>query len=127
MSGESHEWAGFEAGVFSHEIRSGLYGAADADGDGQVSYREISAFVARANAAIPNERFRPQVHARAPKDNDSLLAIGHRLGRRLEIDGQHAGHYVIEDARGVRLAETNTSPGTSVRLLRPAPSGREYV
>ncbi|MDB5220832.1 MAG: hypothetical protein JWO86_8759 [Myxococcaceae bacterium] len=124
---ESHEWDGFQAGVFSHEVRSGLYGAADADGDGQVSYREISAFVARANAAIPNERFRPQVHARAPKDNDSLLAIGHRLGRRLEIDGQHAGHYVVEDARGVRLAETHTSPGTTVRLLRPAPSGREYV
>jgi hypothetical protein len=124
---ESHEWDGFQAGVFSHEVRSGLYGAADADGDGQVSYREISAFVARANAAIPNERFRPQVHARAPKESDSLLAIGHRLGRRLEIDGQHAGHYVIEDARGVRLAETHTSPGTSVRLLRPAPNGREYV
>ncbi len=124
---ESHEWDGFQAGVFSHEVRSGLYGAADADGDGLVSYREISAFVARANAAIPNERFRPQVHARAPKDNDSLLAIGHRLGRRLEIDGQHAGHYVVEDARGVRLAETHTSPGTKVRLIRPAPSGREYV
>ncbi|MCP4498932.1 MAG: hypothetical protein GY822_03070 [Deltaproteobacteria bacterium] len=27
----SHEWAGFQAGVFSHEIRSGLYGAADVD------------------------------------------------------------------------------------------------
>src|SRR5262249_17771567 len=56
---ESHEWEGFQAGVFSHEVRSGLYGAADADGDGQVSYREIAAFVSKANAAIPNERFRP--------------------------------------------------------------------
>lgn len=124
---ESHEWDGFQAGVFSHEVRSGLYGAADADGDGLVSYREIAAFVARANAAIPNERFRPQVHARAPRDTSALLAIGHRLNRRLEIDGAHAGHYVIEDARGVRLAEANTAPGTAVRLLRPAPSGREYV
>jgi len=52
VSGESHEWAGFEAGVFSHEVRSGLYGAADADGDGMVTYREIAAFVARANEAI---------------------------------------------------------------------------
>ena len=124
---ESHEWDGFQAGVFSHEVRSGLYGAADADGDGVVSYREISAFVARANAAIPNERFRPQVHARAPKDQSALLSIGHRLNRRLEIDGSHSGHYVIEDSRGVRLAEANTSKGTTLRLLRPAPSGREYV
>src|SRR5262249_3697951 len=56
---ESHEWEGVQAGVFSHEVRSGLYGAADANHDGQVTYREIAAFVARANEAIPNERFRP--------------------------------------------------------------------
>src|SRR5207247_3242095 len=31
---ESHEWAGVQAGVFSHEVRSGLYGAAGAAGDG---------------------------------------------------------------------------------------------
>ena len=60
-SGEAHEWAGFEAGVFSHEVRSGLYGAADADGDGRVTYPEIAAFVRRANATITNESFRPQV------------------------------------------------------------------
>ena len=52
---ESHEWAGFQAGVFSHEVRSGLYGAADANGDGQVSYREMAAFIDRANASIANE------------------------------------------------------------------------
>ena len=61
LSGETHEWAGFEAGVFSHEVRSGLYGAADADGDGRVTYPEIAAFVERANAAIVNQRFRPRV------------------------------------------------------------------
>lgn len=125
---ESHEWDGFQAGVFSHEVRSGMYGAADADGDGRVSYREMAAFVARANAAIPNERFRPQVHARAPMSGgSSLLDIGHRLDRHVEIDAKHAGHYIIEDARGVRIAETNTTPGTTIRLLRPAPNGHEYL
>src|SRR4051794_26834611 len=34
---ESHEWSGVESGVFSHEVRSGLYGAADVDGNGRVS------------------------------------------------------------------------------------------
>src|SRR5262249_39525202 len=63
---ESHEWDAFQAGVFSHEVRSGLYGAADADGNGNVSYREIAAFVARANEAIDNDRFRPHVFAHAP-------------------------------------------------------------
>ncbi|HEY3595157.1 MAG TPA: caspase family protein, partial [Polyangiaceae bacterium] len=60
---ESHEWAAFQGGVFSHEVRSGLYGAADADGDGQVTYREMVAFIERANVAVANERYRPDVFA----------------------------------------------------------------
>ncbi len=124
---QSHEWDGFQAGVFSHEVRSGLYGGADADGDGRVSYREIAAFVSRANAAIPNDRFRPDVHARPPRTSDTLLDLRHGLGRRLEIDGSHAGHYAIEDARGVRLADVHNAPGQAVRLVRPAPNGPVYV
>ena len=49
---ESHEWSGFESGVFSHEVRSGLYGAADADGDGRVSYAEIAAFPPKTAAGL---------------------------------------------------------------------------
>ncbi|MBS2011676.1 MAG: hypothetical protein JST00_02085 [Deltaproteobacteria bacterium] len=124
---ESHEWDAFQAGVFSHEVRSGMYGAADADGDGRITYREIAAFVARANSAVPNERFRPQVYARAPAGVQALLEIGHRLDRHVEIDGKHAGHYIVEDARGVRVAETHTSAGARIRLLRPAPNGHEYL
>jgi hypothetical protein len=126
-SRESHEWEGFQAGVFSHEVRSGLYGAADADGDGQISYREIAAFVARANMAIPNERFRPQVHGRPPKGARALLDLRARTGRRIEIGGEHSGHYIVEDARGVRIAETNVAPGTTVQIVRGAPTGTEYV
>jgi hypothetical protein len=124
---ESHEWEGFQAGVFSHEIRSGLYGAADADGDGRVSYREIAAFVSRANEAIPNERYRPDVHVRAPRQSDTLLDLRRGLGRRLEIDGAHAAHYYVEDARGVRLLDVHNGPHQSVSLLRPAPNGPVFV
>jgi hypothetical protein len=127
QSRESHEWDGFQAGVFSHEVRSGLYGAADADGDGQVTYREIAAFVQRANAAIPNERFRPDVYAHPPRGVASLLDIRHRMERRVEIDGQHPGHYVVEDARGVRVADLHNMSGASVRILRPAANGKEYL
>jgi hypothetical protein len=124
---ESHEWEGFQAGVFSHEVRSGLYGAADADGDGRVSYREIAAFVSRANAAIPNERFRPNVHARPPRQSDTLLDLRRGLERRLDIDAAHAAHYFIEDSRGVRLLDVHNSGRQSVHLLRPAPNGPVYV
>jgi len=124
---ESHEWDGFEGGVFSHEVRSGLYGAADADGDGKVSYREIAAFLARANAAVPNERFRPDVYARAPVGSDALLDIRSGLRRRLVIDGAHAGHYVLEDARGVRIADVHNAPGQTLSLARPGPAFALYL
>lgn len=124
---ESHEWEAFQAGVFSHEIRSGLFGAADADGDGQVSYREIAAFVDKANAAIPNERFRPEVFARAPKATMQLLDLRDGLSRRIEIDGEQGAHYLLEDTLGVRLADFHNAPSQSVRLVRPGGAGRLYL
>ena len=124
---ESHEWDAFQAGVFSHEVRSGLYGAADADGDGRVTYRELAAFVARANVSIPNEKFRPEVHTRAPGGADVLVDLRAAGGRTLTIDGAHAGHYYLEDARGVRLADVHNTRGTDLYLVRPAPTGRAYL
>lgn len=124
---ESHEWEAFQAGVFSHEVRSGLYGAADADGDGVVSYREIAAFVARANASVPNERYRPDVHTRVPPDgDDALFDLKKARKRRLEIDGAHAGHWQIEDARGVRVLDLHNAPGQSLAIVRP-PLGALYL
>ena len=124
---ESHEWDGFQAGVFSHEVRSGLYGAADADGDGRVSYREIAAFISRANGAIPNDRFRPQILARAPRDIDTLLDLREGLKRRLDIDGVHAAHYWLEDSRGLRLLDVHNGDGQPVHLVRPSPNGPIFV
>ncbi|HSY41924.1 MAG TPA: hypothetical protein VLA79_20445 [Polyangia bacterium] len=124
---ESHEWSEFQAGVFSHEVRSGLLGAADADGDGQISYREIAAFVDRANAPIPNERLRPDVYAKEPASARTLLDLRPGLARRLELDGQHPGHYFIEDARGVRLADFHNAPGQPLHLMRPVGDGPLYL
>jgi len=124
---ESHEWEAFQAGVFSHEVRSGLYGAADVDADGRVSYREIAAFVEQANAAIPNERYRPRVLARPPRDSGQLLDLRSGLSRRLEIEGDRSAHYLIEDGRGVRLADFHNAPGQALSLVRPAASGRLYL
>jgi hypothetical protein len=124
---ESHEWSGYQAGVFSHEVRSALYGAADADGDGQVSYREVSAFVERANEAIPNEQYRPDVYARAPKDSPVLLDLRGRRSSRIDVSGSHAGRYFLEDSRGVRIADFHNEAGQAAYLLRPAHVGRLYL
>jgi hypothetical protein len=124
---ESHEWSEFQAGVFSHEVRSGLLGAADADGDGSISYREIAAFVDRANAPVANERFRSDVYARAPAAGTTLVDLRPGLSRRLELDGRHPGHYFIEDARGIRLADFHNAEGQTLRLLRPGEGGPLFL
>ena len=112
---ESHEWEGFQAGVFSHEVRSGLMGAADADGDGRISYREIAAFVERANAAIPNERFRPDLYARPPRASELLLDLEPALARHVVVPG--GAHFVLENADGVRLADVHGAAGRTTQLV----------
>jgi hypothetical protein len=124
---ESHEWAGFQAGIFSHEIRSGLYGAADADGDGRVSYREIAAFVQRANASVDNERFRPEVFVHPPRNTDVLVDLTPKLGTRLDFQGVPGEHQLLEDERGVRYADIHNAAGSRAYLLRPWTSGRLYL
>jgi hypothetical protein len=128
LSGESHEWEGFEGGVFSHEVRSGLYGAADADGDGRVTYPEIAAFVARANEGIVSDRYRPQVFARAPKDDTLLLDLRSSPDRPIDIDGKDAGaHYLLENEQGVRVLDFHGDGVTPVRLRRPPGQGPLYL
>jgi hypothetical protein len=125
---ESHEWEGFQAGIFSHEVRSGLYGAADADGDGRVSYLEIAAFVARANAAIPNEQLRPDVFARPPQASSAIVDLRRGLARRLTVGPDVAqAHYLLEDERGNRLADFHKAKGHAVSLLRPMSAGTLYL
>ena len=124
---ESHEWSEYQAGIFSHEVRSGLLGAADADGDGQVSYREIAAFIDRANAPVPNERFRPDVFVKQPASATAIMDLRPGLSRRLELSGDHPGHYLVEDGRGVRLADFHNAAGQAMHLIRPASTGRLFL
>jgi hypothetical protein len=123
---ESHEWAGFQAGVFSHEVRSGLYGAADADGDGRVSYREIGAFIDRANASVQNERYRPDVFVKPPRGSDVLVDLAPKKGARLDFTGTPSEHQLLEDERGVRLADIHNGI-TPAYLLKPRSGGKLYL
>jgi hypothetical protein len=138
---DSHEWEEYSGGIFSHEVRSALRGAADADGDGVISYAELAAFVRRANAAVPNARFRPQFtvvppHADPNGVRAALLSRPAPPGdhaRRVVLD-RSVGHALVEDERGRRLADVNpAAPGVVLHLpsvpvyLRPAGEGREYL
>lgn len=117
---QSHEWGAIQAGVFSHEIRSGLYGAADANGDGQITYRELGAFVKRANASIPNDRFRPSMFAVPPRGQSVLLDLRHaKHVRRISVGRKGHGRFSLEDERGVRMVDFHSDRTQSVRILAP--------
>jgi hypothetical protein len=125
---ESHEWGAFQAGIFSHEVRSGLYGAADLDGDGSITYAEIASFLDRANQAIVNEKYRPHVFARASAASAQLVDLRSGLGRSLTVDGSFpSAHYLIEDQRGVRFVDFHNAKGRSFRLVRPGGASPLYV
>jgi len=124
---ESHEWSGVESGVFSHEVRSGLYGAADVDGNGRVSYREMAAFIDRANGSIANERYRPDVYAHPPKGNDVLMDLRDNSHPRIEVPASLGGRYFLEDSRGIRFADFHNDAHQAAYLLQPSHAGRLYL
>ncbi len=121
---ESHEWEAFQSGIFSHEVRSALRGAADANLDGAISYTEAAAFVWTANSAISNSKFRPQLFARPPSidgEEEAILAhTGAARGDRLVLGPGISSHAYVEDAQGLRLADLHPRSNQTVVLLLPS-------
>jgi len=114
----SHEWEGFQAGVFSHEVRSGLRGGADIDGNGTITYRELAAFVYAANQGIKNERYRPRFLAVPPVGDDSLTRTAPDRQRSVALDRGQPHHLFVEDRDGNRLADVRLG-AAEVRLFLP--------
>lgn len=123
--GETHEWGRFLAGVFSHEVRSGLYGAADLDDDQRIDFAELAAFVASANARVKNPTVRVTPYIRPPLTQPGLAVIdlaGARLRGRLRIDQRIVGKTHLVDQDLVRYADfhrTSESPPFWLALTRP--------
>jgi hypothetical protein len=117
---EVHEWARFEAGVFSHEVRSAMVGAADVDADGDITYDEIRAFIAAANGRVRDPRARLDVFASPPQIHREEPIFDRRLAREaktLRIGSELAGRHWLEDARGVRYADFHTSEAVTLTLV----------
>lgn len=123
---ESHEWTGYEAGVFSHQIRSALTGAADVNGDGKVEYSEVAAFVTAANAAVSNPKARVELYARAPSNHrrEPLFRPGDLPTPRVVFPASAHGHFTLEDERGVRYADFHKGAGDTAMLNLPV--GRAF-
>ncbi len=122
---ESHEWEAIEAGVFSHQVRSGLAGAADTNGDGAVEYSELAAWIQAANDAIADPALRPQVVFQPPTSNLNRPVLTYAaVGRAfLKLPRGFTGRAWLEDGVGGRYADVNTSGEVPVMLaLGDAPT-----
>jgi hypothetical protein len=118
----SHEWEEYQAGIFSHEVRSGLRGGADADLDGRISYAELAAFVFAANRAIPNEKYRPNFLALPPAETPILFEPSTGTPA-LVLDAGTRDHLFVEDNRGVRILDVHPDGQRVVlRVDRQRPS-----
>ncbi len=115
------EWSELQSGIFSYEVRSALRGAADADGDGSVRYSELAAFLQVANAAIPNDLYRPHIFARGPAGDSRSVLLELRGGavRTLKTGAQDTRRFTVRDALGVRVADVHKEAGTALTLTLP--------
>jgi hypothetical protein len=118
---EVFEWSELESGVFSHEVRSGLSGAADVDGDGNVSYSELAGFVDQANAHIAREALRPHIYQRGPNGDSTaaLFAPSQATGRRLTLVNESVRLWIKSDT-GERLLDLHKEAGP-MTLVLPGP------
>jgi hypothetical protein len=77
---------------------------------------------------IANDRYRPQVLARAPAGSDTLIDLRGRHDAGLRVSGDlAAAHYQLEDQRGVRILDFHGSAGHTVQLVRPVTDGPLYL
>ncbi len=115
---DSHEWERFQAGIFSHEIRSALRGAADLDGNGRISYAELGAFLTTANEGIHNRRYRPDFAIRPPARalDTELLSWSGEVA--LRVSGE-LGHLYVESGSGDRLLDAHASTNQTLALRLP--------
>ena len=119
---EVYEWSEIESGIFSHEVRSGLSGAADVSGDGVISYAEMGGFVERANANLPRANVRPQIFYRGPAGDagSALFDVRTARGRRLVL-GPTAQRLWVRGAAGERLVDLHKEEGPLSLVIPGAP------
>jgi hypothetical protein len=128
---QTHEWDAIGHGVFTHELLSGLRGAADVNGDRLIEYSEVSAFMSAANRGIDDPRARVTVSLRAPPLNRriplldlSTYAPG-KVSWLVGVSGRRGVVHVLDDL-GRRLVTLHNAADHRTSLLLP-PSPVLYV
>jgi hypothetical protein len=118
---EVFEWSELQSGVFSHAVRSGLMGAADANHDGRVSYEELAGFVATAAAEIKNPLYRPKVFARGPNGDDerTLFDLSQMHALTVTVEPNASMRLAVRDRDGLRWLDAHKEAGQVLDLRLP--------
>ncbi len=118
---QTHEWDRYQGGVFTHELLSGLRGAADVNGDRRIEYSELEAFIAAANREVADARARLRVEVRPPPLDLRVALVDLATARGSGWASAPGGApFVVEDARGERLVDGYGEPGHRMTLALPA-------
>jgi hypothetical protein len=120
---QTHEWDAFRSGVFTHEVLSGLRGAADVDGNRRIEYSELAAFLSAANRNVADSRARPVTLLRPParKPRAPLVELTPTtLAATLRGHPAALGPLYVEDLQGNRICSVHAEHGHQVELFLPA-------
>jgi hypothetical protein len=86
-----------------------------------ITYAELSAFVRVANQAVRNDKYRPDILARAPGNGDDVLIdLRDAVAGRVRFAAEMAGRQVLEDGLGIRWADVHPGPRQHLTLALPA-------
>ncbi len=120
--GEAFEWSEIQSGIFSHVVRSGLLGAADANGDGAVSYDELAGFVETATADVRNSNMRPHIFARGPFALNGTPIVDLRsrtAARRFRLSDASPLRIRLRDQDGLPMLDANAEAGARLEFVLP--------
>ena len=124
-SAQAHEWDTWQQGVFTHEVLSGLRGAADVNGDLRIEYSEMAAFLSAANREVRDRtaRIRPVLKPPAAAPRAPIVELQNIQGSAFLVGyASRVGGLWIESDDGLRIADLRSEREHFVRLL--VPSGR---
>jgi hypothetical protein len=119
---ETHEWGKYLSGIFSHEVRSALLGPADVNDDGLITFGELAAFVAAANARVTNPTIRITPYIRPPLDDPEMALVDLRTARfsaRVRVPESFVGKAHLVDDNLVRQADFHKTAGERFWLALP--------
>ena len=126
--GEVHEWGKYLSGIFSHELRSAMMGPADLNDDGEVSFPELAAFIASANAEVKNEIYRIKPYIRPPLSapNMPLVSLNDaRFRAKVRIPAAFSGKAHLVNNELLRYADFHKARGEAFWL--GVPTGAPFV